>query len=68
MENHTVNLVGNAAGNLAGNLMGNLLGNAAGNLVGNSMGQGEGGKSLFNKGSDWWKFCIWNRVMGSHLA
>ena len=23
------------------------------------------GKSQFKKGSDWWKFSIWNRVMGS---
>ena len=22
-------------------------------------------KSQFNKGSDWWKFSIWNRVMGT---
>ena len=22
-------------------------------------------KSLFKKGSDWWKFSIWNRVMGN---
>ena len=25
----------------------------------------EEGKSQFKKGSDWWKFSIWNRVMGS---
>ena len=25
------------------------------------------GKSQFKKGSDWWKFSIWNRVMGSQL-
>ena len=23
------------------------------------------GKGVFNKGNDWWKFSIWNRVMGS---
>ena len=23
------------------------------------------GKSQFKKGIDWWKFSIWNRVMGS---
>ena len=31
----------------------------------NLAGQGGGGKSQFKKGSDWWKFSIWNRVMGS---
>ena len=25
----------------------------------------EEGKMLFKKGSDWWKFSIWNRMMGS---
>ena len=40
------------------------------NLVGNSCGKilwekGRWGKSQFKKGSDWWKFSIWNRVMGS---
>ena len=25
----------------------------------------EEGKRQFKKGSDWWKFSIWNRVMGS---
>ena len=25
----------------------------------------EEGKSQFKKDSDWWKFSIWNRVMGS---
>ena len=29
------------------------------------LGTGWRGKSLFKKGSDWWKFRIWNRVMGS---
>ena len=29
------------------------------------MGQEGGGESQFKKGSDWWKFSIWNRVMGS---
>ena len=34
-------------------------------LVGNSCGTRMRGKSQFKKGSDWWKFSIWNRVMGS---
>ena len=33
--------------------------------MGNSCGTRRRGKSQFKKGSDWWKFCIWNRVMGS---
>ena len=39
------------------------------NLVGNScrkfLWEMEEGKSQFKKDSDWWKFSIWNRVMGS---
>ena len=35
------------------------------NLVGKSCGTRRRGKSQFKKGSDWWKFSIWNRVMGS---
>ena len=34
-------------------------------LVGNSCGTRRRGKSQFKKDSDWWKFSIWNRVMGS---
>ena len=34
-------------------------------LVGKSCGKWRRGKSQFKKGSDWWKFSIWNRVMGS---
>ena len=34
-------------------------------LAGNSCGTRRRGKSQFKKGSDWWKFSIWNRVMGS---
>ena len=34
-------------------------------LAGKSCGTGRRGKSQFKKGSDWWKFSIWNRVMGS---
>ena len=37
------------------------------NLEGNSCGKWRRGKSQFKKGSDWWKFSIWNRVMGSQL-
>ena len=33
--------------------------------MGKSCGTGWRGKSQFKKGSDWWKFSIWNRVMGS---
>ena len=35
------------------------------NLAGNSCGTRRKAKSQFKKGSDWWKFSIWNRVMGS---
>ena len=34
-------------------------------LVGNSCGTRRRGKSQFKKGSDWWKFSTWNRVVGS---
>ena len=34
-------------------------------LAGNSCGKWRRGKSQFKKDSDWWKFSIWNRVMGS---
>ena len=44
-----------------GHTAGNLVGNAARNLA----GQGLGKKSQFKKGSDWWKFSIWNRVIWS---
>ena len=56
-------LVGNSCGkflweNLAGKSLQEI-------LAGNSCGTGRRGKSQFKKGSDWWKFSIWNRVMGS---
>ena len=52
--------------NLAGNCCRKILReNLAGNLVGKSCGKWRRGKSQFKKGSDWWKFSIWNRVMGS---
>ena len=35
------------------------------NLAGNSCGTGRREKSQFKKGCDWWKFSIWNRVIGS---
>ena len=45
--------------------MGNSCGKSCGHFLReNLVGQG-GGKSQFKKGSDWWKFSIWNRVMGS---
>ena len=34
-------------------------------LAGKSCGTGWRGKSQFKKGNDWWKFSIWNRLMGS---
>ena len=33
--------------------------------MGKSCGTRRRGKSQLKKGSDWWKFSIWNRVMGS---
>ena len=47
---------------LAGNSCGKILRE---NLAGNSCGKWRRGKSQFKKGIDWWKFSIWNRVMGS---
>ena len=35
------------------------------NLAGKSCGTGRRGKSQVKKGSDWWKFTIWNRMMGN---
>ena len=78
-ENLVGNLAGNSCRKSCGKLLReNLVGKSCGkflweNLAGNSCGkflqenlmrQG-GGKSQFKKGSDWWKFSIWNRVMGS---
>ena len=34
-------------------------------LVGKSCRKWRRGKSQFKKGSDWWKFSIWNKVIGS---
>ena len=48
--------------NLAGNSCGKILWE---NLVANSCGTRRRGKNQFKKDSDWWKFSIWNRVMGS---
>ena len=48
--------------NLVGKYYGKILQE---NLVGNSCGTGWRGKSQFKKDSDWWKFSIWKRVMGS---
>ena len=36
------------------------------NLAEKSGRTGRRGQNQFKKGSDWWKFSIWNRVMGSH--
>ena len=48
--------------NLAGKSCGKFLQE---NLAGKSCGKRRRGKSQFKKGSDWWKFSIWNRMMGS---
>ena len=53
--------MGHTAGNLVGNAAGNLVGNAVRNLAGQLIRE----KSQFKKGSDWWKFSIWNRVIWS---
>ena len=47
---------------LAGNSCGKFL---LENLAGKSCRKRRSGKSQFKKGSDWWKFSIWKRVMGS---
>ena len=47
--------------NLAGNYCRKILWEI---VAGNSCGTRRRGKSQFKKGSDWWKFSIWNRVMG----
>ena len=36
-----------------------------GNSCGKILWDREEVKSQFKKGSDWWKFSIWNRVVGS---
>ena len=64
-------LVGNSCGKilreiLAGKSCGKFLQEIlVGNAGGNSCGKWRRGKSQFKKDSDWWKFSIWNRVMGS---
>ena len=37
-------------------------------LAGKSCRKWRRGKSQFKKGSDWWKFSIWNRVMGANQS
>ena len=61
------NLAGNCCRKIvweivAGNCCGKLLQE---NLAGNCCGKWRRGKGQFKKDSDWWKFSIWNRVMGS---
>ena len=51
--------------NLAGNSCGKFLWEI---VVGKSCGKWRRGKSQFKKGSDWWKFTIWNRVMGDNQS
>ena len=56
--------------NLAGKSCGKFLweifaGNSCGKFLQENLMRQGGGKSQFKKGSDWWKFSIWNRVMGS---
>ena len=48
--------------NLAGNCCGKILREI---VVGKSCEKWRRGKSQLKKASDWWKFSIWNRVMGS---
>ena len=60
------NLAGKSCGkflreNLAGNCCGKILREIP---AGKSCGKWRRGKSQFKKGCDWWKFSIWNRVMG----
>ena len=56
------NLVGKSCGKIvAENLAGKILQEI---LVGKSCRKWRRGKSQFKKGSDWWKFSIWNRVDG----
>ena len=70
------NLAGNSCGKILQEILArkilreNLAGNSCGKilreiLAGNSCGKWRTGKSQFRKGIDWWKFSIWNRVMGS---
>ena len=61
------NLVGTFCGKF---LLENLVGNSCGKilqeiLAGKSCGKRKRGEKQFKKGSDWCKFSIWNRVMGS---
>ena len=61
------NLAGKSCGKF---LSEKLLGKSCGKilweiLVGNSCGTRSRVKSQFSKGSVWWKFSIWNRVMGT---
>ena len=46
------------------NLAGNSCGKSCGKFL-REIGKWRRGKSQFKKDSDWWKFSIWNRVMGS---
>ena len=57
----------NPAGNSCGKILWEyLVGKCCGKFLWeNLVEQGGRGKSQFKKGSDWWKFSIWNRVMGS---
>ena len=57
------NLVGNSCGKILQEI---LAGNSCGKFLQEILGgQVEGEKSQFKKGSDWWEFSIWNRVMES---
>ena len=62
-------LVGNLPGNLAENLVGNLAGKSCEEILQEILWEilqdRVEGKSQFKKSSDWQKFSIWNRVMGS---
>ena len=60
-------VAGNSCGkilqeNLAGKSCGKILREI---LAGKSYGTRRRGRNQFKKGSDWWKFSIWNSLMGS---
>ena len=60
MESLAENLAENLAESLAENLAEKLAESLAENLA-----EMVKGTNLFKKGIDWWKYSIWNGVMGS---
>ena len=64
------NLAGNCCGKILGKFLRENLVGKCGKFCGKILreilaGKWRRGKSQFKKGSDWWKFSIWKRVMGS---